>query len=133
MNILFIDDEPQEVYVDELTLAGHNVAFRQYVEEGMAHFDAHAEELDVLIVDIMMPPRSMFEGVNTDLGLRTGIRFLERIREKSDIPVVLLTHVARSRIARDLEANPRCKYLNKEDTLPGELSDLITRFIQRGL
>ncbi len=76
--ILIVDDEPQIRKLLRVTLAAHGYAVHEAAtgEEGVLQASMHAPELIVL-----------------DLGLPdlTGMQVLERIREWSVVPVIVLT------------------------------------------
>ena len=78
LQILVVDDNPDavEVVSSELRAAGYQVCIATDGRTGWAQFRAHRP--DLVISDIRMPHE-------------TGIDLLRRIREVSDVPVILLT------------------------------------------
>lgn len=132
--ILFVDDESREIdsFVRELKSSGYDVAFHSTVDSALAFFDEHREEIDLIILDIMMPPGAAFAGKDTQMGLRTGIRFYERIREVSpDLPVILFTNVSDTQVLNRFKREPSCLFLQKSDNLPFELAARVRELLDR--
>jgi DNA-binding response OmpR family regulator len=77
-NILLVEDDPDicELVGIYLRKEGHRVDFATSAEEGLCLFDRSA--YDMLISDIMLP------GMN-------GLKLVESVRSRSDIPVIFLT------------------------------------------
>ncbi len=80
-NILFIDDEPDIVYLIKKVLekAGHTVDVAYNGEDGMKK--AREEKPDLVLLDIMMPDVS---GWDVSRTLKTS-------NDTQDIPIVMLT------------------------------------------
>ncbi len=77
--VLVVDDEPaiRELATEVLERAGHRVLLASDGEEGLALFRAHAETIDVVVLDRTMP------------GL-DGLALIERIRPvRPDLPAIL--------------------------------------------
>ena len=132
--ILFIDDEKREMdsYVKELGFSGYKVSFQNDADDALRFFEGNLSRLDLLILDIMMPPGSSFKDVDTDLGLRTGVRFYERIREKApDLPVMILTNVSDERVADRFRRENKCWLLRKEEYLPFEFAEEVKKVLDR--
>jgi len=89
--LLLIDDDESltELLSDYLTKQGHNVCLANDGLDGVRQLFAHKPELVVL--DVTMP-------------YRDGWKTLERIREMSQIPVIMLT--ARAEESDILRASP---------------------------
>jgi DNA-binding NtrC family response regulator len=75
--ILFVDDEIRGVdsYITELHLSGFDVSFQENVDEALRVLEERIDDVDLVILDIMMPPALTFIDMDTQLGLRTGLRF----------------------------------------------------------
>lgn len=130
--ILFVDDEERRVgvYVEELTISGFEVVHIQSPDEAWDYIDAHYGMLDLAILDLMMPHGPRFKHLDTDDGLRTGVRLYERIRQLSpDLPVVFLSNVfeEEARLRRD----PASYYLMKRDYLPHEFASEVREIMKR--
>ncbi|MBX5465642.1 MAG: response regulator transcription factor [Clostridia bacterium] len=78
MHILVVDDEPaiRQVVRDRLSQEGYRVSAAASAEEALALLER--ETPDLAIVDLMLP------------GL-DGFTLCERIRERSDLPILVLT------------------------------------------
>jgi two-component system C4-dicarboxylate transport response regulator DctD len=122
--IVMVDDEMRwmDSYKRELELSGYQVSFHRNVDGALTFLQQSAEQVDILILDIMMPAGSAFEDENTDSGLRTGMFFFERVREIApDLPVMILTNVSDERQAERFDREKKCRFLRKEDYRPFEL------------
>ena len=125
--ILFVDDEPWYVdsYVQELKLSGYDVHF-QNCQDGMdtaaEFFERNERQVELLILDIIMPPGSTFQNTDTEMGLRTGVAFFEQARAvRPDLPVIILTNVSDEHVRERFISEDKCLYLCKEDYYPFEL------------
>lgn len=126
--ILFVDEERRHMnsFVEELQLAGYEVEFQTGVDAASSAWEflqTNSTETELLILDIMMPPGEAFKEVDTGLGLRTGVRFFERVRELlPDLPVIIFTNVSDDKVKERFEREINCLFLRKEDYYPFELS-----------
>ena len=129
--ILFVDDEGRRVesYVDELRFAGFDVKHISNADEALEFVKANYRQIDLAIVDIMMPAGPAFDDVDTENGLRTGIRLYERIRTLSlNLPVAFLTNVAEDDVA--LRADSGFRYFVKRRYLPHEFAEEIRELLE---
>src|SRR4051812_33252938 len=95
--ILVIDDEERymEPYIVELRFSGYEVIWETETDAALTFFEENYEQIKLLILDIMMPPGESFDHEKTQKGLRTGVFFYERIRQKRpDLPIIILTNVS---------------------------------------
>lgn len=130
--ILMIDDEPWETesYVDDLKLSGWDVIFKSNVDDGLLFLRENLDQIKLLILDIMMPPGKTLSDVDTQYGLRTGVHLFRQIRMLTpDLPIWFLTNVSDEQVAEQFRQEKNCRFLHKEDFLPVELSEEITRFL----
>jgi len=109
--IVFFDDEPHFVhyYLKELRTAYgvDRVVFRDNLNEAQQDLDANGDQVEAMVLDIMMPPRSEWSPGDAEGGLNSGIKFLEdnlALLRKSKIPVVILTNRDVNRIEGALDA-----------------------------
>jgi CheY-like chemotaxis protein len=126
--ILFIDDEPRSVnqYLDELRLSGYKVSFQKNVEGAVRCLDSGPQQINLIILDVMMPYGTVFRSEETEQGLRTGVVFYERIRAKApDLPVIILTNVSDPRVPEKLRQDKNCRVLMKPDYLPFEFVEAV--------
>lgn len=124
--ILFVDDESRYVdsYIQELKSPPHNYEVEYYneVDTALEFLGSHLDQIELLILDIILPPGSAFEDVDTESGLRTGVAFFERARAmRPDLPVIILTNVSDEQVREGFISKDKCTYLRKEDYYPFEL------------
>lgn len=77
-HILLVEDDPTlgELLETELIRAGYSCSWSQDGTGGLAHFEA--KEPDLVLLDLMLPDQS-------------GFSVLSKIRESSQVPVIVLT------------------------------------------
>lgn len=130
--ILMIDDEPRQMdsYHRELEFCGYAVEYCANVDEALRVLAAQGAQVELLILDIMMPPGAAFKDADTQQGLRTGERFFEQVRaERPDLPVMILTNVSRARLEKRFKRERACRLLQKEEYLPFELAEEVEKMI----
>jgi len=133
MTILFVDDESREMdsFRLELVMTGHEVAFKTKTDDAWKYFEENLAGIDMLILDIMMPSGSLLNDEDTENGLRTGILFFQKLREKEPrMPVVILTNVSDKSVADWFNDQPRCVFLRKEDVFPFQLAEKVDELFQ---
>lgn len=125
--ILFVDDEPRwtQFYIEELEACGYVVVFKSGVDEAWQYLKQEPLPT-LLILDVMMPPGKDMTDEETRVGLRTGERFYEKIRQLSfDLPVFILTNVNDAGLKERFHQEQHCTFLGKIETLPHELSEMV--------
>ena len=130
--ILFVDDEERRVesYVDELILSNLEVKYIQNADKAWDYIEANHSSLDLVILDLMMPHGPRFEQIDTEGGLRTGVRLYERIRQLSpNLPVVFLSNVLEEEAG--LRRDPAAYYFMKRDFLPHDFASEVLRILKR--
>lgn len=122
--ILFIDDEPTIMgpfreYLEQKMVPYHQqVVFHSNVDEALSFFENRVGEIDLVILDIMMPHGERFGSEKTNGGLKTGIAFYERIRELApELPVIIFTNFYDEDIERKFRQDSKCRSLQKVDFL----------------
>jgi CheY-like chemotaxis protein len=126
--IVFIDDERTFLLPYELELenAGFDVVRIYDIDDADRYLDAEAETIDCVILDIMMPPGSLLREEDTQGGLATGERYLERLRTKfPSIPIIIFTNRAPHLLARETTEWKDISIRYKYHTLPETLVALI--------
>jgi CheY-like chemotaxis protein len=100
--ILFVDDDKRrmESYVQELKFSGYQVKFKSEIDDAFNFYENNREDIQLVILDVMMPVGENFSDQSAaENGLRTGICFYRKIREKqSNLPVIILTNVNRTEL-----------------------------------
>jgi CheY-like chemotaxis protein len=126
--ILFVDDEKRRMdnYVEALEESGERVILKVDVDEALKFFDENLDQIELLVLDIMMSYGVSFEDVDTESGLRTGVRFYERIRETApNLPVIIFTNVTNPDLKKRFDKEKRCWFYRKERKLPPEFRDVV--------
>jgi DNA-binding response OmpR family regulator len=124
--ILFVDDERRDntSYLDELRMSGFKVEFRKDVSVAFSFLSEHLAEIELLILDVMMPRSTLFTEEETNGGLRTGLRFYEKVRQIAPtLPIIILTNVSDTSISTMFQDDTNCFFHRKEDRLPFELAE----------
>lgn len=72
----------------------------------------------------MMPHGVSFTSEETQMGLRTGLCFYDKIRQlRPDLHVIILTNVADEEVEDWFRREEYCSYMQKPETFPYELAD----------
>jgi len=130
--ILFVDDERRRVssYVEELEDSGYTIEFQTKVDDAWNYFEEHVDEIELLILDIMMSPGRAFQDEDTDGGLRTGVHFYERVRDRAPyLPVMVFTNASPEAMTERFRGEENCWYMPKTDYLPYEIAREIRRIL----
>ena len=130
--ILIVDDETRwaESFLDELKLADYEYEYKTETDEAMVYFHENSDKIDVLILDIMMPPGTTLKA-STDQGLDTGIKLYDQIRAKApDLPVIVFTNVTGREVAQKFLNEADCWLYPKSDLLPFELVEEIEAILK---
>jgi DNA-binding response OmpR family regulator len=130
--IVFIDDEPEFIspFTDALTLSGFEVKIIADVDSAWTLVQDEKEKVDIVILDIMMPPGHLFNDEDTKHGLRTGLHFLGLMKELDErIPILCLTNA-------DTRLFPKIDHQNyflyeKKDLDPWRLVNLMSEIKRR--
>lgn len=131
--ILFIDDEKRVMssHVLELILEGYDVVFETNVDEALDFFQKNLDDIELLVLDIMMPPGETFKNADVEGGLRTGIRLYRIIREHApNLQVFVFTNVSADDAAEYFRKEPKCWFGQKVDYLPYEFVEEVKRFVR---
>ena len=121
--ILFVDDEARWVdsLVRELT-EKYEVSFYRDVDSAWQCFEEFPDDIELLILDIMMPPGNVFKEFDTDEGRRTGIFFYEKVRDREPwLPVIILTNVSDEEVIHRFRTEKNCWLFEKTDYLPYQI------------
>ena len=125
--ILLIDDDifGMKPYRLALESAGFEVASAEDPDVALSALREHAEDLELIVLDVMMPSGQALKDEDVEQGLRTGRVLLSRIREEhADCPVIVLSITSVDDFGvKDVE------FLHKADTLPSELVEIVKETI----
>lgn len=131
--ILFVDDERREMdsFVRELKLSDFDVHFESKVDDAWAFFQGKSDQIELLILDLMMPSGSTFKNEDTENGLRTGVHFYRKVREMLfECPIIILTNHIDEELSDSFNKEKRCWYLKKSDYLPYELIEKVNEVLK---
>lgn len=101
--ILFIDDEPEYIsaFAQAFELTDFEVSTITNLDEAWEYLKENKDEVDAIILDVMMPPGKLLNLEETANGLRSGIIFLEYLKELDEgIPVIILTNANKKNIEK---------------------------------
>jgi DNA-binding response OmpR family regulator len=134
--ILFVDDELRYVdsYAEELKMEGFELSPHESVDSAVRFFDQSRDQVELLILDIMMPPGTVFKDVDTEGGLRTGLAFYRHVRERAaKLPVFILTNVSDPAVDERFQGEDNCWFFRKDQCLPFELAEHVKKLLGKGL
>jgi CheY-like chemotaxis protein len=132
--ILFVDDEerPINTFMEELTRSGYDVKLETTIEGALRYFRANFDQIQLVVLDIMMPYGEVFSAAETEGGLRTGVRLYKKLREESrELPVIIFTNVSAQPIEEAFSDQPRCRFLTKIDFFPFEFREEVASMLSR--
>lgn len=122
--ILFVDDEPRIMdsyrlfLEDKLKEIGKELNFFSNVDETVAFFKANLSEIELVILDVMMPGGKAFSFNQSNGGLTTGFLLYQKIRKDlPDIPVFIFTNSIDEDIENAVKKDENAKFLRKTDYL----------------
>lgn len=132
--ILFVDDEQREMdsyYLElQIQLSTNEVVFMKKVDDARKFFKENINQIQLLILDIMMPPGVEYKDVDTQQGLRTGVKFFETVRTESpDLPVIIFTNVSDQGVAEHFIKQDKCQFFRKENYAPSELAEEVIKIL----
>ena len=130
--ILFVDDERRHTsdFVRELEESGYQISFQSNVDLALQFLEESENDIELMILDIMMPPGKRFRDVDTDEGLRTGVYLYERAREiRPELPVIILTNVSDEELEVQFRREANCWYFQKKHYLPYEVAHEVNRIL----
>lgn len=132
--IVFLDDEPERIqdYVE--------VVNREFPGQVSDYVDIKETlelvsdgNVDVLILDIMMPP-GLLGMDKTEAGLRTGMVVYEKVRDMkqgAELPVIILTNVRNPNVVDYFQKQKNCWFFSKQDLVPRGLTTKIKEILSR--
>ena len=122
--ILFIDDEARlmDSYYNYLEIEmepyGQEVRFISDVDEALNYFENRHAEIDLVILDVMMPFGKSFSASRSNSGLATGLLFYKRIRKLTpSLPVLIFTNYYEDGLEKLFANDSKCQLLQKSDYL----------------
>lgn len=131
INILLIDDNfgPLQYYKKALEHSDSKIYKVYHVEDpdsALKFLMSKGSILDLIILDIMLPPGKSYKKEDTRGGLFTGIFLFRDIKkEYPKIPIIFLTNVTNPRVLDLLDEDRSLKIFQKIDTPPFKLLEII--------
>ena len=117
--ILFIDDEARLMDSHrqhlEFKLANYQKQLKYFsdVDEALEYFNAHKNDLELVILDVMMPPGHSFDK-DSNHGLKTGYLMYRVFRKAApELPILFYTNSADDALANKQREDKHLKYLSK--------------------
>lgn len=92
--VLFVDDDMRRMssFVDMLEWEGYTVLGANSVDKARRLFRNLGKVIDLVVLDIMMPPGEGDDPETVDHGRSTGLEFLKEVRkELKKLPVIVLS------------------------------------------
>jgi CheY-like chemotaxis protein len=136
--ILIVDDDlaPEQkepngnymwYYTQALRDAGHTVVEVVGPDSAIEVLSSTANSIDLVVLDIMMPPGRAYREDDTLNGLRTGVFLAKTVQSRyPDLPILVLTNVQNPETLSQLREMPSIrKVLYKPDCTPFDLVDEI--------
>lgn len=116
--VLIIDDDPEvrEVVIDMLDYAGVRTMSAASGEEGVALFQSHKDEIELVLLDLSMP----------GIGGKETFRRLKELRD--DLKIVLSSGYGQSVVTDDLNFLGLTGFIQKPFRYD-KLNDLITKYL----
>jgi CheY-like chemotaxis protein len=132
MSILVVDDDLRrmESVIDQLRDDGFEVEPVATIDEAYLRISAHPNGIECVILDIMMPPGNLLVDEDTESGLRSGVRFFDRIRlSHPNLPVLVLTNIDDQRAEELFAQKSHCKFYRKEELRPKEVTEQVRELL----
>ena len=113
--ILFVDDDIKRTtsYVDVLELEGYKILAAHTIGKAREDFEKYKDRIDLIILDLMMPAEK-YDAEATRNSRKTGLRFLDQIREISKkLPVILFSVIRYNDVKNEVDTAGISDYLEK--------------------
>lgn len=136
LKVLWVDDEAREEKMKtrfEELFESHSITVEPCVDvhSFLELINADLNKYDVIVMDLIMPPRGAFPSNETARGLETGLRLLKALRAVSQTPVVVVTIRDRNGLAGALGQIGVIEHLPKTAEV-GEIARAIKNAYERG-
>lgn len=132
--ILFIDDETwrTDAYADELRFDGHAVVCLMGVDAAWEFFEAHLNDIQAAVIDVMLPSGHRYAFRNDlDGGFKTGLVLFKDMRSlRPNLPVIFLTNMRYESLEEDVEGITLLRVVRKRDFLPDALPGVLDELLE---
>ena len=127
--ILIIDDEPNRMdcYIKELEAEKFEVKICKHIDQALDFLENHFNSIELLILDVMMPPGNTFKSEDTDQGLRTGALFYRLIKEKNNwnFPIFVFTNIYDDELSTEVNNDPESWLFHKEEFMSRDFAEKV--------
>jgi CheY-like chemotaxis protein len=127
--ILFVDDERRRMssYAEELEFSlDREVHFKTDVDSALEYLHEIGKGIELIILDVMMPPGHAFSEEKSEYGLKTGVLLYRKIRVNYvDVPIVIFTNASDEALGQEIQRDKKCILLQKEDYLPHDFAETL--------
>ncbi len=130
--IVFVDDDRIYIknYLEELS--ENYVVHHEYsIDRAFEFIIDNSENIELLVLDMMMPSGDLLKDKDNDNGRRTGNLFIEELKKKIDLtlfPIIIFTHVNIQNLPA-IVIGVKIQKLQKEDFTPYQFSLKIKEII----
>jgi DNA-binding NtrC family response regulator len=127
--ILLIDDDklPMKYYTKALEESGFAVEHFVEPDGALKFMEKNKTDIDMVVLDIMMPSGKTYKEKDTKMGLTTGLFLFKDIKSIAPkVPVIVLTNV---RNPETLNEFPKECLFQKMNTPPFKLVEIIAKNI----
>lgn len=126
--ILFVDDDRRYIkdYIEEIESRNYSVRHEHNIDDAFKSVTDHIHHIQILILDIMMPPGELLDEQDNENGKRTGIFFIKAIEQQIgeiNFPLIIFTHVNTDNLI------VRYQKYQKENYTPYEFANEIEQII----
>ena len=100
------------------------------VKDGIAWIRENKDDIFVLVVDTMLPPEGEFSMEETNKGILTGVRFVEKIRNELEYSglIYVLTNLKAEEAYREYKNDECCRILSKRKCSSKEFARIVASY-----
>ncbi|HUU40653.1 MAG TPA: hypothetical protein VMW42_06925 [Desulfatiglandales bacterium] len=127
MNILWVDDDIRSAFLnpfaDEFKDEGYRIISASSPEEMWNVLAKSGSDVDVIIMDMMLPVGSSVPPSEAKLGIHTGIYLIKKLKEMkkySNTPIICFSIIGDQEVL-DWANREKIIFLKKQETFPDEL------------
>ena len=137
MNILWVDDDIRsfalDAFVDEFEDSGIKILSASSPEEMWDVLSRSGHDVDLIIMDMMLPVGSLVPLNEVKLGQHTGIYLIKQLKEKKefiDTPVIFFSIIGDQEVL-DWANKEKILFIKKQETFPDELLSRVRGLINK--
>lgn len=134
--ILFIDDEPNRLtsFIEflEESEESYEVKLIPSLDEASNFLSKKFKDIELIILDMMMPCESFFDQDSDSLGNTGGYLLYKQIRKEYEkIPIIIFTNVSDQTTKEKISDDRLSLFIQKRYTLPYELAEQVGEVIKK--